>query len=337
MSTPVISESMFYLDLYPAAISNAFYFDNGYVIEDSLKVGKGYWLKFAAPDTFQITGEKYLGDINISEGWNIVAAGESVVSTDDITTNPAGLLTSPFFGYHGSYDVVDELVPGKAYWVKSTGEGQLLIGQATEKNNPADNITGGEEALIITDNSGRSGKIYLVNAGQASRYELPPAPPESAFDVRTRGGYAAVENSLLNDEIKISGAEYPINISMKGTDITLTYLSSSGMVTEHLKDGEFITITDPSVELVKISSVDQVSDYNLIGNYPNPFNPATKIKYSIPEGGNVTIRIFDILGREVDAVRNIQDAGSYEIQFSAKGLASGVYFLQNGSFIDFRK
>jgi photosystem II stability/assembly factor-like uncharacterized protein len=62
-------------------------------------------------------------------------------------------------------------------------------------------------------------------------------------------------------------------------------------------------------------------------NYPNPFNPATKIKYDIPVNSQVVLKVFDVSGREVaNLVNEFKNAGSYELNFNASNLTSGVYF-----------
>ncbi len=80
--------------------------------------------------------------------------------------------------------------------------------------------------------------------------------------------------------------------------------------------------------------------YSLEQNYPNPFNPSTVINYQIPKAGNVSLKIFDILGREViTLVNGIQSAGSYKVELNAKQFTSGVYFyrLTAGDFIQVKK
>jgi hypothetical protein len=70
-------------------------------------------------------------------------------------------------------------------------------------------------------------------------------------------------------------------------------------------------------------------NFSLQQNYPNPFNPSTKIKYNIPSAGNVTIKVFDVLGEEVKTlVDEYKDAGSYEADFFANDLSSGIYFYR---------
>jgi hypothetical protein len=80
--------------------------------------------------------------------------------------------------------------------------------------------------------------------------------------------------------------------------------------------------------------------FNLSQNYPNPFNPVTKVDFSIPKKGFVTIKIFDILGKEVDELVNKEfSAGTYSVSYDASKLSSGTYFykLTSGSFSETKK
>ena len=81
-------------------------------------------------------------------------------------------------------------------------------------------------------------------------------------------------------------------------------------------------------------------EYFLSQNFPNPFNPATTIRYEIKELTDVELKVFDILGREVMSLINEEKpAGRYEAKFDAKGLPSGIYFyrLRAGSFVETKK
>jgi hypothetical protein len=67
--------------------------------------------------------------------------------------------------------------------------------------------------------------------------------------------------------------------------------------------------------------------YSIEQNYPNPFNPTTKINYDLPFDSKVSIKIFDMTGKEVATVINsLQTAGYHTVQFNGANLASGVYF-----------
>ncbi|MFI5144093.1 MAG: T9SS type A sorting domain-containing protein [Ignavibacteria bacterium] len=81
-------------------------------------------------------------------------------------------------------------------------------------------------------------------------------------------------------------------------------------------------------------------NYALSQNYPNPFNPETNIKFSIPGSGNVTLKIYDILGNLVyTLVNGYLDAGSYNYEFSGANISSGIYYykLTAGNFSETRK
>ena len=69
--------------------------------------------------------------------------------------------------------------------------------------------------------------------------------------------------------------------------------------------------------------------YNLYQNFPNPFNPATSIKFSIPKRGMVNLKVYNILGKEVaQLINNELNAGTHKVEFNAVNLSSGVYFYR---------
>ena len=78
----------------------------------------------------------------------------------------------------------------------------------------------------------------------------------------------------------------------------------------------------------------------LLQNYPNLFNPTTTICYQIPDNGLVTLKIYDMLGKEVATLVNeVQNAGSFSVQWNASGFSSGIYFykLICSSFVEIKK
>jgi len=117
-----------------------------------------------------------------------------------------------------------------------------------------------------------------------------------------------------------------------------------------LNDGQWMTLALGRVtgttenSLGGATSVEQVlgipTSFALEQNYPNPFNPSTTIKFQIAKTGFVTLKVFDMLGKEVSTLVNQQlDAGSYQSKWDASGYASGMYLytLQQGNTVETRK
>jgi hypothetical protein len=92
--------------------------------------------------------------------------------------------------------------------------------------------------------------------------------------------------------------------------------------------------------LIQKTAMELPSEYSLYQNYPNPFNPATKIKFDLSKTGEVSLKIYDINGREVAKLVNEKlFAGSYEATWDASSFPSGVYFcrLNAGNFEETKK
>jgi len=129
--------------------------------------------------------------------------------------------------------------------------------------------------------------------------------------------------------------------------LTLGFVGGSGTST----DPQFYNFTDDNVipgnykYRLKQIDFDGSSDYSntleveigdiipnkfeLFRNYPNPFNPSTIIKYTIPENGNVSLKIFDLIGNELTTlVDDVQLAGEYKVEFNGSQYPSGIYLYQ---------
>lgn len=92
---------------------------------------------------------------------------------------------------------------------------------------------------------------------------------------------------------------------------------------------------------VNNNHVSTIADnYMLAQNYPNPFNPSTKINYTIPKSGLVSIKVFDMLGREVSTLVNeVKNAGTFEVTFDGSNYSSGTYFyrIETADFVQTKK
>jgi len=93
-------------------------------------------------------------------------------------------------------------------------------------------------------------------------------------------------------------------------------------------------------ELEQVVKIGSLNDFALLQNYPNPFNPSTNIEFVIPEKSSVTLTVFNSIGEEVSIlVNDKKEAGSYMVNFDARGFTSGIYYykLQTDDFVQTRK
>ncbi|MCH8033587.1 MAG: T9SS type A sorting domain-containing protein [Bacteroidetes bacterium] len=114
----------------------------------------------------------------------------------------------------------------------------------------------------------------------------------------------------------------------------VTYMMDSNVA------NSFPTGTAMRSKIVSVESSNFITDYVLEQNYPNPFNPSTTIKFGIPVKNNVVVKIYNSLGVEIATLVNeVREAGSYEIQFNANNLSSGIYYykIESGNFVETKK
>jgi hypothetical protein len=135
-------------------------------------------------------------------------------------------------------------------------------------------------------------------------------------EVAGRGNSNTVVNYVFNDKDLKTGN---YNYRLKQTDF-------NGNFTYHYLGNE-VVIGNPS-------------GFVLSQNFPNPFNPSTNIRYELPMAGNVTLKVYDMNGKEALTLADgFREAGYYTVQFNGNNLSSGVYYyrLQAGNFVDMKK
>lgn len=161
VSVPVLPDDPSKRILFQRSNSPLYYYNGtGYVPMETLEPGRGYWLKFPADELTDLVGDLVLKDtINVYKGWNLIGSLSSPVDVSNITSLPGGILTSQFFGYNGGYTHALTLEPGKAYWVKVSQDGQLVLSASAQTK--AEN------------------RIRIVTSNDAP----PPAPDKPESDV----------------------------------------------------------------------------------------------------------------------------------------------------------
>jgi len=111
-------------------------------------------------------------------------------------------------------------------------------------------------------------------------------------------------------------------------------------------DSNSIAIDSVLVQVYKSTGINNSSnpltpnEYMLYQSYPNPFNPSTKIKYTLPKAEKVKIEVFNLLGQRIETLINKQrPSGSHEVEFTSKDLPSGVYLyrIEAGEYQEVKK
>jgi len=116
--------------LFNSSIPPAFRYNQieGYQSIQRMLNGTGYWLKFGSPQSINLSGVDILIDtINVNEGWNLIGSISQPVETSTIMQNPPGIVITDYFTYVSGYIPSNTLIPGKAYWVKVSQNGKLIL------------------------------------------------------------------------------------------------------------------------------------------------------------------------------------------------------------------
>ena len=158
-------------------------------------------------------------------------------------------------------------------------------------------------------------------------------------------GFSIERKQIFSFKPEIVKNEW-VNVGFVNGNGTTTRPNSYSFVDKDITSGKYqyrlkqIDL-DGSFEYSDIVEVEiALAEFKLSQNYPNPFNPSTIISYQLPKAGNVTLKVYDVLGKEVATlVDEYRNAGSYEVELNAEHLTSGVYFyqLKAGDFVETKK
>ncbi len=180
---------------------------------------------------------------------------------------------------------------------------------------PSDYVGGITDTTTFTD-------MWLTASGNGGSSWKTPVKVNAAtphYDWR----YPSV--SLWNDN---NATTYYCNINVLRGIMPGSYVNGSGNG-ESAEPYYFVRVAIPKTEVISVRTIstEVPSNFSLSQNYPNPFNPTTNIKFAVNKAGLVSLKVYDLAGKEVSTLVNENMAvGTYEYKFDASSLSSGIYF-----------
>ncbi|MBX7045811.1 MAG: T9SS type A sorting domain-containing protein [Ignavibacteria bacterium] len=288
---------------------DGFYFkdaNNGIMYGDPVGGRLQVWRTTNGGANWDSTGQNIT---TAAAGWNnaMCGFGDNVW----IGTNTVSVFKSTNFGGNWSTQTALQ-TNGYALWFNSATVGLL----------------GGTELNVTTNGGTNWAAMTSLGTGNASG--LTGYGTNWWFTRQALSVYSSTNNGAnWSSAYTVTAGNY-YHITMARTGSPYLYaVRSNGGISKY--GGSFTGVTP----------VTTVADnYSLSQNYPNPFNPTTNIKFAIPQSGFVTLKIYNMLGKEVATlVSSNLSAGSYNYDFNASNLASGIYFykLEAGNFSEVKK
>jgi hypothetical protein len=127
VSLPLLPSDALKAHIFPGALTAAYAYTGSYLAEDTLSVGEGYWIKFAAGQNVGFNGPAAVAEsIEVTSGWNLVGSPSNPISSALVAVKSTEI-QSRWYGYEGGYAASDTLYPGRGYWVKVSGNGVLVF------------------------------------------------------------------------------------------------------------------------------------------------------------------------------------------------------------------
>ena len=342
---PLEVENSSFVILFPESIEGTLYsFDDGYNLETSLTQGEGYWLRFDEVGSTTIDGTP-INELTISlnEDWNLVSGLSEDISIYSVSDPDSIIIPGTLYGFNEGYVETDILVPGNGYWLRAFQAGDITLSSGALSKVKPHNFSLKANSLTVNGMD-----LYFgveMSARERLSYSLPPKPLSGAFDVRFSGD---TKIAMDKAEIEVMNPSQTLTISYdiiidSGDHMSWILISEGGNEFTLEGSGEITVPTEETFTLER-KAIIPIS-YSLHQNYPNPFNPVTSLRYDLPEQAQVTLTIYNLMGREItQLVNTTQEAGFRSVQWNAtdsfgKPVSAGVYLYQirAGEFVQTKK
>ena len=308
-------KQLIFLLLIPLLIANSLF---GQVASDYYPVHLGdYWI--------------FDNDPIGNSGWSPRTITSEIEGTDSIFGEEYLIQERREIADDGSFDNVFVV-----FWLREDSLGNILIGAFGGTTNL--------DSVIVLDAPGPFFPNEFLILGYSREFEFEGVTFRDSIESISET--VEVPVGTFTDCIKIRSTQ----TDSLGNVLRLEfeyYAQGVGRVLNELtvpvSDANRSELVEYSVQPVSVDDnigASNPNHFRLHQNYPNPFNPSTIILYSIPKSDFVTLKIYDMLGREIQTlVSEFQKVDTYSINFDASKLSSGIYFyqLQVGDFVETKK
>ena len=348
---PLNVEDSNYENLFPNSVTNTLFSFNGqYIQEENLAPGIGYWIRITDEGNVSISGQA-INELSISlmEGWNLISGITTPVNVQNIIDLDGLIIPGTVYGFEDGYTETETMDPGYGYWLRSSGEGEITLSASATASRirllePSEHLN----ALVFNNTT-----LYFgegIPEEDKLKYSLPPKPPTGARDIRFSGNAKLCTTDDCVIEVMNNGSPLTFNCNIKdGKYWELVPVIANGTewsAAIPLSDQGQLTLDSEVNQWILRKSASTIPNiFALYSAYPNPFNPVTTLRYDLPEQAQVTLTIYDLMGREVtQLVNTTQDAGFKSVQWDAtdsfgKQVSAGVYIyhVRAGEFVQTSK
>ncbi len=234
--------------------------------------------------------------------------------------------------YTGGYSSA----PGKSACASSCHGG--TAGTMQVSGFPASYIPGQTYTITISHSSGNK----FVNVNATTRLGTTAAVAGSFVAGSGSALYTGADGGIYAPTHLVDVIVFQWKAPAAGSGPVTLYTSGFQGTSTGSKTGESSKSSQTAVEVTTgVNQIlEQPHEFALFQNYPNPFNPSTTIQYELPVNNNVTLSVYNVLGKEVATLVNgTIEAGVHSVQFNAANLSSGIYFytLRAGNYVENKK
>ena len=338
-----------------------FSWEDGYARTSSMEFGKAYWLRLerSAEGVQQqaLTGTPVTArEYNLQKGWNMIGSLScDNVSIRGVSTNPVGAIPpGALFYFDGAYRTAFTpnyprgiLNQGYGYWIKTNQNATLNLDCGSSKHGmdapvSFNTITGGFDVLYFYDETGKQQELYLGgrldHQDAVINFALPPRAPEGYFDIRFSDNTRLTESTRAT--VSVQAGSTPIRVMLKegrghNSSYRLSFISQGAQRGETVLTGDNSWVLDPDLDAIEVTRLTAGTTetatlpdaIHLHGNYPNPFNPVTRIVFDLPEDARVSVQVFNMIGQQVLEIpaRPFEAGALHSIPLNAESLTTGHY------------